>query len=88
MEMLKQNQYAPKSYQQMVIELLVAQRGYLDDLPLEEVRKFLDDLYTSISSLHKEFIDQLTEKKAIDDKFIHDLMEVVTTFKRDYHYER
>ena len=88
MEMLKQNQYAPKSYQQMVIELLVAQRGYLDDLPLEEVRKFLDDLYTSISSLHKEFINQLTEKKAIDDKFIHDLMEVVTTFKRDYHYER
>lgn len=88
MEMLKQNQYAPKSYQQMVIELLVAQHGYLDDLPLEEIRKFLDDLYTSISSLHKEFIDQLTEKKAIDDKFIHDLMEVVTTFKRDYHYER
>lgn len=88
MEMLKQNQYAPKSYQQMVIELLVAQHGYLDNLPLEEIRKFLDDLYTSISSLHKEFINQLTAKKAIDDKFIHDLMEVVTTFKRDYHYER
>ncbi len=81
MEVLKQGQYQPMSFQRQVIELFTAQHRYLDDMKLDDIHPFLDQLYTHIEKSHKELIKELTEKKAMSDEFMSNLDKVIKDFK-------
>ncbi len=60
MELLKQEQYNPMPFEEQVVALYVAVKGYLDDIPIESVRKFENEF---LSYMRREYIDVL---KAIE----------------------
>lgn len=81
MEALKQVNYKPLSMEKEVIELYAVKKRYLDDLPLSEVSSFLEDLFTYISSNHKEIVDELEEKKTFSDELSASLDKAIEDYK-------
>jgi F-type H+-transporting ATPase subunit alpha len=83
-EILKQGQYSPMRVGLQVLSVYAGTQGFLDSLPVDQVRTFE-------AALHKWFIDnqpQLIERvetaKNFDDALATDLKAALTTFKNDY----
>ena len=66
METLKQPNWHPFPMWKQILELFAVKQGVLDDLPIEEVRPFLDGLDALVEASHPELIASLNEKKALD----------------------
>jgi len=81
MEVLKQGQYSPMSFVRQVVELFTAQNGYMDDIEIDKIRPFLDQLYTMITKEHHEIVHEIRVKKELSDELIVQLKEAITTIK-------
>lgn len=68
MECLKQKQYSPYPVWKQIIELYCVKNRYLDELERSEVGPWLTAMDSFMESRHKEVIDELMEKKKIDDE--------------------
>ncbi|MDD4532262.1 MAG: F0F1 ATP synthase subunit alpha [Bacilli bacterium] len=81
MEVLKQGQYQPMSFVQQVVELFVAQNGYMDDIDTTKIRPFLDKLYAMMEKDYKDILDEIYNKKELSDKLIGKMTKAVQTIK-------
>ena len=77
LEVLKQEQYAPFSLNRQVIELFAAKYRFLEELPLNEVRPFLDKLYRDIELRHHDILDRLDDQRCFDQALEDHLKEVI-----------
>ena len=68
MECLKQKQYSPYPVWKQIIELYCVKNRYLDELERSEVGPWLTAMDSFMESRHKELIDELMEKKKLDDE--------------------
>jgi F-type H+-transporting ATPase subunit alpha len=66
-ELLKQPQFHPLTWQQQVVVLFAGTQGYLDPLKVEEIRAFEDGLYKYFSEAQQALMNDLTQKKQLDD---------------------
>ncbi|MBI4685236.1 MAG: F0F1 ATP synthase subunit alpha [Nitrospirae bacterium] len=83
-ELLKQNQYVPMSMAEQVIVLFAGTQGYLDDIPVESVRKFEEEFLRYIRDRKADIKKELVEKKAIDDSLKAKLIAAVEDFKKGF----
>jgi F-type H+-transporting ATPase subunit alpha len=58
--------------------------GYLDGIPLSEVRNFETELYLFIESRHPELFRGIAEKKQLDDQLKPALTAAVEEFAKDF----
>ncbi|HWR04441.1 MAG TPA: F0F1 ATP synthase subunit alpha [Humidesulfovibrio sp.] len=65
-ELLKQPQYQPMSAVEQVISLYAGTRGFMDDVPLDAVRKFETELLEFMRNSKADVISSITEKQALD----------------------
>jgi F-type H+/Na+-transporting ATPase subunit alpha len=80
-EILKQNQYLPLPVEKQVAIIFAGTQGYLDDLPVEQCRKFEDELYRFIDNAHRGLWEEIRTKKALDDELRGKLKAAVEEFK-------
>jgi len=80
-EILKQNQYQPLPVEKQVAIIFSGTQGYLDDLPVEQCRKFEDELYRFIDNAHPSLWEEIRTKKALDDDLRGKLKGAVEEFK-------
>jgi F-type H+/Na+-transporting ATPase subunit alpha len=80
-EILKQNQYLPLPVEKQVAIIFAGTQGYLDDLPVEQCRKFEDELYRFIENAHPSLWNEIRTKKALDDELRGKLKAAVEEFK-------
>ena len=80
-EILKQGQYQPLSLEKQVIIIFAGTQGFLDDLPVEQCRKFEEELYRFIDNAHREIRDEIRNKKALDDALRARLKDAIAEFK-------
>jgi F-type H+-transporting ATPase subunit alpha len=66
-EVLKQPQYQPVPVEKQVIIIYSATNGYLDAVPVEQVRAFETELYQFLDTRKPQLLASLAEKKQIDD---------------------
>jgi F-type H+-transporting ATPase subunit alpha len=83
-ELLKQDQYVPMSMEEQVIVLFAGTKGYLDDVPVESVRKFEDELLRYIRDNKADIQKEIGEKRAVDDDLKNRLIQAVEDFKRGF----
>jgi F-type H+-transporting ATPase subunit alpha len=83
-ELLKQNQYVPLSMEDQVIGLFAGANGYLDDVPVESISKFEDELLKFMRGTKDDERTELREKKAIDDALKEKLVEAIEEFKKGF----
>src|SRR5215813_2386481 len=66
-EILKQGQYQPLSLEKQVLIIYAGTKGYLDDLAVEQCRKFEEELYRFAENAHRAVLEEIRTKKALDD---------------------
>ena len=80
-EILKQGQYQPLPLERQIIIIFAGTQAFLDDLPVEQCRKFEEELYRFIDNAHREIRDEIRNKKALDDNLRARLKDAIAEFK-------
>ncbi len=83
-ELLKQGQYVPMSMEDQVSVLFAATQGYIDDIPVESIRKFEDEFLRYMNDRKADVKKELADKKAIDDDLKAKLIAAIEDFKRGF----
>jgi F-type H+-transporting ATPase subunit alpha len=66
-EILKQPQYQPVPVEKQVVIIYAATKGFLDNVELEQVRRYEEDLHRFLETRHPDVLSGIAEKKILDD---------------------
>jgi F-type H+/Na+-transporting ATPase subunit alpha len=80
-EILKQGQYQPLPLEKQIAIIFAGTQGFIDDLPIEQCRKFEEELYRFIESAHPTIFEEIRNKKALDDSLKAKLTGAIKEFK-------
>jgi F-type H+-transporting ATPase subunit alpha len=80
-EILKQPQYQPMDVEKQVLVIWAANKGYIDDIAVPDVRAFEAELLRFVENSHPGVLQALREKKAIGDDIEKELQQVLKDFK-------
>jgi F-type H+-transporting ATPase subunit alpha len=80
-EILKQGQYQPLPLEKQIMIIWAGTKGYLDDLPIEQCRKFEEELYRFVENAHRAVLDEIAAKKALDESLTAKVKAVIEEFK-------
>jgi F-type H+-transporting ATPase subunit alpha len=83
-ELLKQGQYAPLAVEDQIIVLFAGANAYLDDVPVESVGKFEEEVLSYVRERGAEIRKEIKEKKVIDDSTKEKLVKLLTEFKTTF----
>jgi F-type H+-transporting ATPase subunit alpha len=87
-EILKQGQFQPLPVEKQIVIIYAGTKGYLDDMPVEDCRKFEDELYRFVDNAHRSLWDEIRTKKALDDDLRAKISSVIEEFKARFVAER
>ena len=80
-EILKQGQYQPMPVQEQVVDLWMAGNGYLDDVPVEEVKEFESQYLDYMRTAQPELLQTIAKEQALSDEVIEQLRSAADSFK-------
>ncbi len=83
-ELLKQGQYEPSPLEEQLIVLFAGANGYVDDVAVDAIKRFEEDLLRYFRQNRADLMGELKEKKAIDDDLKKKLAESVEQFKKSF----
>ncbi|HET6514572.1 MAG TPA: F0F1 ATP synthase subunit alpha [Thermodesulfovibrionales bacterium] len=83
-ELLKQGQYSPLPAEDQIIVLFAGANAYLDDIAVESVGKFEEELLSYVRDRGGELRKELKEKKVIDDSVKDKLAKLLDEFKKTF----
>ena len=85
-ELLKQGQYQPMPVENQVISIFAGTNGYLDDVPVNRVRQFEEELLDYVTREHPKIQRDIAAKGKLDDELTTDLRNMLTKFKSKLGY--
>ena len=80
-ELLKQGQYSPVPVEKQVAILFAGGNGYLDDVAVEDVRRFEAEFMKYLDNNKADLLTAIREKKELNDGIKNDLKAALTEFK-------
>ena len=80
-EVLKQGQYSPIPVEKQVAILFAGGNGYLDDVAVEDVRRFEAELYQFLDNSKPEVLQAIREKRELNDEVKNMLKGALKEFK-------
>ena len=83
-EVLKQGQYVPLPVEKQVIIVYAAVNGYLDEIPVSEIKRYEEELYHFMDGTHPEVGKAILEKKELDDELSEQLNKALDEFKERF----
>jgi F-type H+/Na+-transporting ATPase subunit alpha len=83
-EVLKQLQYQPLPVEKQVIIIYAATNGYLDPVPVEQVKAYELDLYKFLDTRKASLLQALGKTKAIDDTIKPELNQALEEFGKSF----
>ncbi|MFZ3123365.1 MAG: F0F1 ATP synthase subunit alpha [Thermodesulfovibrionales bacterium] len=83
-ELLKQDQFVPMTMVDQVMVLFAATQGFIDNIPVESVKKFEQEFLRYMNDRKADIKKELGEKKAIDDALKAKLISAVEDFKKGF----
>jgi F-type H+-transporting ATPase subunit alpha len=83
-ELLKQGRYEPMPIEQQVIAIWAGTNGFLDPIPVEDVRRFEGELLEFMEANHPEIGQHIREKGDLPDDLESQLRDAVTAFARRF----
>jgi F-type H+-transporting ATPase subunit alpha len=66
-ELLKQGQYAPMPFEQQVLVIYAATKGFMDDVPVNKVREYESGIVDYFESEKKDVMEELRASGKLDD---------------------
>jgi F-type H+-transporting ATPase subunit alpha len=83
-EVLKQGQYVPMPVEKQVVEIYAALNGYLDELPVPKVQKFLEEFQLFLESKYPNILSDISTKKKLDDDLTAKLNQALEEMKSSF----
>ncbi|MGH7681607.1 MAG: F0F1 ATP synthase subunit alpha [Candidatus Eiseniibacteriota bacterium] len=83
-ELLKQGQYRPLPVERQVAIIYAGTQGYLDDLPVADVRPFEDGLYAHLDKSYADVVAELKNKMELTDNVESKLKKAIVEYKEIY----
>jgi F-type H+/Na+-transporting ATPase subunit alpha len=83
-EVLKQDQFAPLTVEKQVVSLYVATSGFLDGIPVNEVRRFEGEFLQFIETNNAGILQEIANKKALDDGIRGNIKTALDSFKERF----
>ena len=62
-EILKQKQYSPMPVENQVLIIYAATKGYLDQIPVEHIQRYQEELFSQVENLHADILSSIRETK-------------------------
>jgi F-type H+-transporting ATPase subunit alpha len=85
-EILKQGQYQPMPVEEEVAVLWVATNGYVDDVPVDQVRAFETEFLQNLRTAHPQLLQRIADEKALSDELTGLLKTATENFKAGSKY--
>ncbi|MEU7739484.1 F0F1 ATP synthase subunit alpha [Nonomuraea sp. NPDC052129] len=83
-ELLKQAQYSPFSVEREVVSVWAGTTGELDEVPVEDIRRFESEFLDYLQSKHKGVFDSIRETNDLLDDTVTVLKDAITEFKKSF----
>jgi F-type H+-transporting ATPase subunit alpha len=83
-EVLKQDQFHPLPFSKQILIIYAGTNGYLDDLEVEQIRKFEAELYSYVESMNPRLLEGIMQKKTLDDALKADIEKTLKEFKQRF----
>ncbi len=83
-ELLKQAQYQPFPMEEEVASVWSGTTGRLDDVPLEDIRRFEREFLDYLKRDHKAVLDTIRSTSALSDDSVRLLEQAIETFKTQF----
>ncbi|HSE56361.1 MAG TPA: F0F1 ATP synthase subunit alpha, partial [Nocardioidaceae bacterium] len=83
-ELLKQGQYSPFPVEEEVVSVWAGTSGQLDDVPLEDIRRFEREFLDHLHREHQGVLDVILETKQLSDDTVAALASAIDEFKHGF----
>jgi F-type H+-transporting ATPase subunit alpha len=83
-ELLKQPQYSPYPVEDQVVSIWAGSNGYLDDVPVEDVRRFETDFLDFLKRSHGGILQTIRESNVLAEDTVSALKEAVDEFRKGF----
>jgi F-type H+/Na+-transporting ATPase subunit alpha len=83
-EILKQGQYSPVPVEKQVMIIFAGTNGYLDDLRVEDVRRFEAELYKFLDNSKPDLLNAIREKRELSDDIKKQVTDALKEFKQRF----
>ncbi|WP_157249913.1 F0F1 ATP synthase subunit alpha [Nonomuraea typhae] len=83
-ELLKQPQYSPFSLEREVVSVWAGTTGELDEVPVEDIRRFEGEFLDYVQSAQKGIFDSIRETRDLSDDTVTALKDAITEFKKGF----
>ena len=82
-ELLKQYQYSPMTVAEQVVSVFTGVRGYLDDVELNEIKKFETEIIEMIKNEKPEILDSVQSSGKLEKETESLLIEIIENYKKN-----
>ncbi|MFL6241285.1 MAG: F0F1 ATP synthase subunit alpha [Actinomycetes bacterium] len=86
-ELLKQPQYTPYPVERQVVSIWAGTNGQLDGLPVDDIRKFEQELLDYVAQHHQGVYDAITDTGQLSEDSISSLEKAVAEVKKSFETE-
>ncbi|MER6830503.1 F0F1 ATP synthase subunit alpha [Streptosporangium sp. NPDC000563] len=83
-ELLKQAQYSPFPVEKQVVSVWAGTTGELDDVPVEDIRRFESEFLDYLGRENKGVFDGIRETRDLSDDTVTVLKDAITEFKKSF----
>ena len=83
-EILKQDKGVPFPLEREVIIIFAGTQGYLDDLPIESIKKFEEEFFRFIEKEYPDIPHAIASTKKLDQETFENLNQATAQFKQDF----
>ena len=83
-ELLKQEQYQPVSVSVQVALIYCGTKGYLDDLPENEIRRFASELTKYLEEKGARTLTEIAKNQKVEGQLEKNLQKLLDEFKQKY----
>ena len=80
-ELLKQDQYQPLPVEKQILIIYAGTNGFVDELPLNSLKKYEQELYAFIESKHPDIFADILKKRELDNDLKAKLNKTLEEFK-------
>jgi len=87
-EILKQKQFSPLPFSKQILIIYAGTNGFLDDLPVDQIRDFEAKLYEYVDTTKPGILSAIMEKKVLDDNLKAEMSKLIKECKETFVGER
>ncbi|HEX9675068.1 MAG TPA: F0F1 ATP synthase subunit alpha [Anaerolineales bacterium] len=83
-EILKQPQYAPRQLDQEVVAIYSGTRGFIDEIPVDQVQAWETAVLRHLSASHPDILQEITQSKTLSPELAGKLEQAIRSFNKGW----